>query len=168
MPASGYGLDLTIRGMLTEISQKSRLTTIRNHHGPLQGEKQTNQRAELTAIARAVDIAPIDREARIYTDSHYSMKCLTDWFQSWEAKGWKNSAGRPVENRDLIEPILARIRERDMARARTHIVWVKAHNGNIGNEAADRLANEGAEEKRLEIEVEKMFEEATKTEEFDD
>lgn len=83
------------------------------------------------------------------------MKCLTDWFQNWEAKGWKNSAGKPVENRDLIEPILMRIREREMARAKTHIVWVKAHNGNTGNEAADRLANEGAEEKRLELEIAK-------------
>ncbi|KAL5373788.1 hypothetical protein DPSP01_012405 [Paraphaeosphaeria sporulosa] len=128
----------------------------RNDHGPLPGERQTNQRAELTAIARAIDIVPIDREARIYTDSHYSMKCLTEWFQSWEAKGWKNSAGRPVENRDLIEPILTRIREREMAKAKTHIVWVKAHNGNTGNEAADRLANQGAEEKRQEIEAKKM------------
>ncbi|KAL5453609.1 hypothetical protein PMIN06_005374 [Paraphaeosphaeria minitans] len=128
----------------------------RNNHGPLPGERQTNQRAELTAIARAIDIVPIDREARIYTDSHYSMKCLTDWFQNWEEKGWKNSAGRPVENRDLIEPILTRIRERDMANARTHIVWVKAHNGNPGNEAADRLANDGAEEKRQEIEAKKL------------
>jgi ribonuclease HI len=84
------------------------------------------------------------------------MKCLTEWFQSWEAKGWKNSSGRPVENRDLIEPILARIRERKMAKANTKIVWVKAHNGNTGNEAADRLANEGAEEKRQEIETAKV------------
>ncbi|KAL1602547.1 hypothetical protein SLS60_005963 [Paraconiothyrium brasiliense] len=136
----------------------------RNHHGPLPGERQTNQRAELTAIARAIDIAPIDREARIYTDSHYSMKCLTDWFQNWEAKGWKNSAGRPVENRDLIEPILTRIREREMAKAKTHIVWVKAHNGTAGNEAADRLANEGAEEKRQEVEMEKMAEAKAKRE----
>lgn len=127
----------------------------RNNHGPLAGERQTNQRAELTAIARAVDIVPIDREARIYTDSHYSMKCLTEWFQSWEAKGWKNTAGRPVENRDLIEPIITRIRERDMAKAKTHIVWVKAHVGTPGNEAADRLANQGAEEKRQEIEAKK-------------
>lgn len=89
------------------------------------------------------------------------MKCLTDWFQSWEAKGWKSAAGRPVENRDLIEPILARIRERETARAKTHIVWLKAHNGNTGNEAADRLANEGAEEKRQELEVEKMMKAVT-------
>ena len=145
-----------------------KLMTSRNEHGPLAGERQTNQRAELTAIQRAVDIAPIDRTAMIYTDSHYSVKCLTDWFRSWEAKGWKNSAGRPVENRDLIEPILKRIREREDAGAKTHFVWVKAHNGNNGNEEADRLANKGAEEKRQEIEMENMFNEATKTEEFDD
>lgn len=144
------------------------LKSRRNNHGPLQGEKQTNQRAELTAISRAVDIAPIDREARIYTDSHYSMKCLTEWFQTWESKGWKNAAGRPVENRDLIEPILTRIRERELAGAKTHIMWVKAHNGNTGNEAADMLANAGAEEKRQELEMDKVLNSVDWTNGFED
>lgn len=72
-----------------------------------------------------------------------------------------------MENRDLIEPILARIREREMARAKTNIKWIKAHNGDVGNEGADQLANEGAEEKRIELETERCAKPTTYDERSD-
>ncbi|CAO2648662.1 Nn.00g079290.m01.CDS01 [Neocucurbitaria sp. VM-36] len=116
----------------------------RNVSEPLRGKRQTNQRAELTAVARALDHIAIDREALIITDSNYSIKCLTEWFPTWEKKGWKNSAGKDVENKDLIEPIIARIRERDMCRAKTKFQWIKGHANDPGNVAADALAVQGS------------------------
>ncbi|KAF1844503.1 ribonuclease H-like protein [Cucurbitaria berberidis CBS 394.84] len=116
----------------------------RNVSEALRGNRQTNQRAELTAIARALDHIAIDREARIVTDSNYSIKCLTEWFPKWVERGWKNSSGKDVENRDLIEPIIARIRERDMSRAKTKFQWIKGHANDPGNVAADALAVRGS------------------------
>lgn len=116
----------------------------RNISEALRGKRQTNQRAELTAVARALDHIPIDREAVIVTDSNYSIKCLTEWFPTWEKKGWKNSAGKDVENKDLIEPIIARIRERNMCRAKTKFQWIKGHANDPGNVAADALAVQGS------------------------
>ncbi|KAH7117749.1 ribonuclease H-like domain-containing protein [Dendryphion nanum] len=126
----------------------------RNVSEPLHGEKQSNQRAELMACKRAMDIAPIDRTVEIRTDSNYSIQCLTKWFVGWE-KGnkWLNSAGKPVENRDIIEPTIARIREREQAGAKTIFVHVYGHTGHDGNEAADALAKNGAREASLQPEV---------------
>ncbi|EMD59916.1 hypothetical protein GGP41_008959 [Bipolaris sorokiniana] len=115
----------------------------RNVGEPLRGERQTNQRAELVAIARALDHVPIDRDVEIRTDSYYSIRCLREWFQNWETKGWRNAAGKSVENKELIQPILARIRERLTCKGKTTFVWVKGHSTDIGNIAADALANEG-------------------------
>ncbi|KAE8834604.1 hypothetical protein PTNB85_05937 [Pyrenophora teres f. teres] len=117
----------------------------RNVSEPLRGSKQTNQRAELVAIARALDHVPIDRDVEIRTDSMYSKKCLQEWFYNWEKKNWYNSAGKEVENKDLIQPIIARIRERERCRAKTKITWVKGHAIDEGNIAADALANGGSD-----------------------
>lgn len=117
---------------------------------PLLGDnRQTNQRAELTAIARAIDIAPIDRSAIIYTDSNYSIRCVTEWCKRWVQTGWRNAAGKPVENKDIIEPILARIEERKLAGAFTEFKWVKGHASDEGNIGADALANDGASEAKI-------------------
>ncbi|KAF2016466.1 ribonuclease H-like protein [Aaosphaeria arxii CBS 175.79] len=116
---------------------------------PLQ-PKPTNQRAELTAIKRAVELAPIDKEVLIYSDSNYAIKCVTEWFQRWEKNGkWLTSGGKPVENRDLVEPVIARIREREMAGARTKFQWIKGHADNAGNTAADSLARGGSRQATL-------------------
>lgn len=80
----------------------------------------------------------------IHTDSKYSIQCLTDWFIKWEKNGWKSSTGRPVENKDLVEPILVRIRERDACRAKTSFKWIKGHANDPGNVAADCLAVQGS------------------------
>jgi ribonuclease HI len=116
----------------------------RNISEPLRGERQTNQRAELTAIARALDHVAIDRTLTIHTDSNYSIKCLTEWFQKWETNKWRNSSGKEVENKDLIKPIIARIREREMCGAKTHLKWIKGHANDPGNTAADLLAVQGS------------------------
>lgn len=121
------------------------LTACRNVSERLSGPRQTNQRAELTAIQRAVDIAPIDVDVEIYSDSKYSISCVTEWFQNWRRNGWKTSAGKPVDNRDIIEPIIARIEDRQRANAKTKFVWVRGHNNDPGNTAADLLAVQGAQ-----------------------
>jgi ribonuclease HI len=117
---------------------------VRNISEALRGKRQTNQRAELTAVARALDHVPIDRAVLIHTDSNYSIKCLTEWFQKWETQNWKNSSGKDVENKDLIEPIIARIRERSMCRAKTDFKWIKGHGNDPGNIQADILAVQGS------------------------
>ncbi|KAH8723548.1 ribonuclease H-like domain-containing protein [Phaeosphaeriaceae sp. PMI808] len=116
----------------------------RNVSEALRGTRQTNQRAELTAVARALDHIPIDRDALIYTDSYYSIRCLTEWFPKWETTGWKSSSGKDVENRDLIEPTITRIREREMCKATTKLQWLKGHSNHPGNVAADKLAVQGS------------------------
>ncbi|KAF1831705.1 ribonuclease H-like protein [Decorospora gaudefroyi] len=116
----------------------------RNVSEPLRGERQTNQRAELVAVARALDHIPIDRSTLIVTDSNYSIKCLEEWCIRWEKNGWKNAAGKSVENRDLVEPILARIKERKLCKADTKFEWIKGHSNHPGNVGADLLAVGGS------------------------
>ena len=78
------------------------------------------------------------------TDSKYSIDCLTSWFINWRRNGWKNSAGKTVENKDLIENILAKIEEREGLRVKTSFEWTKGHSISEGNIQADRLAVIGA------------------------
>jgi ribonuclease HI len=120
--------------------------TPRNISEALQGELQTNQRAELTAILRALEIAPTHREIHIYTDSNYSINCVTTWCKKWKTNNWLTSAKQPVMNKDLIEDILARIREREGLGSATKFNWIKGHSNDPSNVAADRLAVSGAEQ----------------------
>jgi ribonuclease HI len=113
----------------------------------LEGEPQTNNRAELTGILRALEIASrdMDRDMEILTDSNYSINCCTVWFSSWIKKGWMTSTGKPVENKDLIEQILAELDKRERAGVKTKFTWVQGHANDYGNEAADKLANLGTD-----------------------
>lgn len=115
----------------------------RNVSERLEGEPQTNQRAELTAILRALQAVSVDQDVRIISDSKYSISCVTQWYTNWERNGWKTQ-GKDVKNRDLIEAIRAKIQDRDDSGTQTMFQWVKGHADDIGNIAADRLAVMGA------------------------
>ena len=113
----------------------------------LPGPRQTNQRAELTALKRALAIIPMNSPVVVYSDSNYAIKCVTEWFQNWEARGWVTSGNggkKQVENRDIVEEVLKLIREREQAGGKTKFEWVKGHAGDEGNVGADRLAVKGA------------------------
>lgn len=105
----------------------------------------TNQIAELYAIYSAIDHVmrhhkdEIVRDGLIiYTDSKYSIGCLTTWYHNWKRNGWINSKGQPVANQKLIQSIL-----QISTGLKIEYRHVKAHNGDQYNEWADRLANDG-------------------------
>ncbi|OJD28694.1 ribonuclease h [Diplodia corticola] len=116
----------------------------RNVSEGLAGPRQTNQRAELTAIQRALDITPLQRDVTIFSDSNYSINCVTVWFVNWRKNNWVTASKKPVENKDLVETIIARIEEREKLGSKTIFTWLKGHADDPGNIAADELAVQGA------------------------
>ncbi len=120
------------------------MAVFRNISESLPGLRQTNQRAELTAIFRALEIVPRNRDVTIVTDSRYAIDCVTSWYVNWRKNGWKTSTGKTVENKDLVESILAKIEERKLFEVRTNFEWIKGHANHPGNVEADKLAVNGA------------------------
>ena len=59
----------------------------------LEGPKQTNQVAELTAcilgIEKLISLNMIN-DITIKTDSMYTINCIDTWFDGWKKRGWKN------------------------------------------------------------------------------
>jgi ribonuclease HI len=97
----------------------------------------TNNRMELTAVIRALQALKRPVEARVFTDSEYVRRGVTEWLSAWKARGWRTADRKPVKNQDLwqeLDPLAA------AQRIEWH--WVKGHSGNPGNERVDRLANE--------------------------
>jgi ribonuclease HI len=100
----------------------------------------TNNRMELTAVIEALGALTRRSKVRVYTDSQYVQKGISEWIHSWKRRGWKTADKKPVKNEDLW-------RRLDEA-AQQHEVewhWVKGHAGHPENERADALANQGIE-----------------------
>jgi ribonuclease HI len=116
----------------------------RNISERLEGDLQTNQRAELTAILRALQVVPLEQHVMIRTDSQYSINCVTVWAPGWEKKQWKTAQGEDVKNRDLVEAIRAHLKLREQRQTQTVFKWLKGHSTDEGNNAADQLAVSGA------------------------
>lgn len=71
-------------------------------------KKITNQRAELYAILEVFkilkeNINQKEKKINIYSDSMYSINCLTVWRYNWEKNNWINSKKEPVLNQDIIK-----------------------------------------------------------------
>jgi ribonuclease HI len=98
----------------------------------------TNNRMELTAVIRALESLEGRRRVRLYTDSQYVQKGITEWIHDWKRRGWRTAGRKPVKNVDLW------MRLDELARG--HDVewhWVRGHAGHPENERADALANKG-------------------------
>jgi ribonuclease HI len=103
----------------------------------LPGKIQTNNRAEIYAIIRAIEMC-LDKEKmlEIKTDSMYVVNAYNLWISKWIENDWKRDNGKPVLNRDLFERMIKLID----SRKRILITYVKGHSGIHGNIEADRLA----------------------------
>jgi len=98
----------------------------------------TNNRMELTAPIRALEALTRPSHVRVYTDSQYVQKGISEWVRAWKRRGWRTADRKPVKNVDLWTRLdeLAALHEVEWH-------WVKGHAGHVENERADRLANQG-------------------------
>lgn len=101
----------------------------------------TNNRMEIKAAIMGLLYFKEKADIKIYTDSNYLKLGITEWIKKWKQNGWKNSNRKEVSNKDLWI-------ELDSLNSFHNVKWhwVKAHNGNVGNEKADSLACNAIEE----------------------
>lgn len=97
----------------------------------------TNNRMELTAVIKALELVKHPCNIELTTDSKYVQKGVTEWINNWKKNGWKTSNKKPVKNVDLWQQ-LDTIHKKHKVSWR----WVKGHSNHRENEIADQLANE--------------------------
>ena len=140
--------------------------TLGEYYGALPGQVQTNNRSELAAIEAALQLAWGSTHHDCIVMADCNMACMgidnmeeewawrralgvSGWMSRWEKNGWRTSAGRRVSHTDIWKRILSWLRRFEDAPARrVQVRYVKAHNGEEGNERADTLAKLGADLRR--------------------
>ena len=98
----------------------------------------TNNKMELTAVIKGFENLNNASEVLVKTDSTYVINGITKWLPNWKAKGWINSAKKPVANKDLWEQL-----ESLISNHKVDWLWVKGNSGDDENERADELARKG-------------------------
>jgi ribonuclease HI len=94
-------------------------------------EPQTNQRAELTALLRGLEVA--ERQIRgnphakiqIWSDSEYSINCASVWGPKWKSRGWKKQGGE-IQHLDLIRILVEKTQVLGFT---IQYKWLKGHKG---------------------------------------
>ncbi len=97
----------------------------------------TNNRMEMTAAIRALELLKASCRVDLHTDSKYVMQGITEWLPGWKARGWKTADKKPVKNEDLWKAL-----EEAAARHDVKWHWVKGHSGHPYNDRADTLATQ--------------------------
>ncbi len=99
----------------------------------------TNNQMELKAAISALSYFKTPCKIKIYTDSEYVLKGITQWIFKWKKNGFKTKDGKPVKNRELWE-------ELDKLNQFHRVIWnkVPAHSGDFYNEKVDKIAKETA------------------------
>ena len=117
----GWGAYIDNAGLITELSGRE--------------EDTTNNRMELKAVIEALNSFTSKTNLNLYTDSKYVMDGSSKWIENWKKNGWKTAQKKAVKNQDLWIELDKLIHFHQI-----HWVWVKGHDGNLGNERADYLA----------------------------
>lgn len=118
----GWGAVLVYNGIEKEISGAEMHTT--------------NNRMELTAVIKALQLLKEPCEVELTTDSKYVCDAVNKgWVYGWKKKGWIKSDKKAALNVDLWEELLKQLNIHKVT-----FIWVKGHNGHPYNEKCDKLA----------------------------
>ena len=102
----------------------------------------SNTRAELAAIAQAVELAPIGKDLVILIDIAAAIRRLT-WFRR---KDFRPHPSR-TKDYDIVQELVMGIYKRGRKGAHTTLVKVHGHTGEPLHALADAMATEGADRK---------------------
>lgn len=102
----------------------------------------TNNYAELYAGLSAINLAnsyPVEY-FELISDSKYLLQGIDEWMHNWKSNNWVSKNGSVIANVDMWKVIYDKwITIKDKSK----LTWVKGHDGNVGNEYADRYATCG-------------------------
>lgn len=105
----------------------------------------TNNLAELVAATNALTI-PIYQDVNkvtLFTDSKYVVVGANEWLHKWKANGFLKTDGTLITNKNewlMLDEQINKVKEKNID---LNIEWVKGHNGDLGNDTADKLATIG-------------------------
>jgi ribonuclease HI len=124
----GWGAILLYEGREKELSGGNKSTT--------------NNRMELTAVIKGLEVLKQPCRVAVHSDSRYIVDAINKgWLENWMAQGWrrgkgaKKGRGQPVLNVDLWQRLVKLL---EVHQVEFH--WIPGHMGYPGNEWADRLA----------------------------
>jgi len=119
----GYGAVLQYGNNRKEISEGYKLTT--------------NNRMEMLACIKALEILKYPCEVSLFSDSKYVINGIEKgWAKKWEANNWKRNKNEMAKNPDLWSRLLRLCESHNVT-----FTWVKGHAGNKENERCDELTN---------------------------
>lgn len=122
----GYGAILVHGEYRKEISGGFRMTT--------------NNRMEMTACIKALEMLKYPCKIKLYSDSKYLVDGVSKgWAKRWQANNWKRNKKDMAENIDLWEKLLTLIDQHEI-----EFIWVKGHSGHPENERCDELVKQAA------------------------
>lgn len=99
-------------------------------------ELTTNNRMELTAVLKALEILKEPCKVDIYSDSKYFIDSIQKgWATSWKNNNWIKSNNKKALNPDLWDSILKYLEIHE-----TSFHWIKGHSGHPENERCDKIA----------------------------
>ena len=127
----GYGIILSYKGIVKEISEGYRFTT--------------NNRMELLAVIIGLEkLKEPNQNVLIISDSKYVIDSVVKgWLFSWEKKKFLKK-----KNPDLWKRFLLVYKKH-----KVNFKWIRGHSGHAENERCDQLAVEASTKPKLKIDV---------------
>ena len=100
---------------------------------------------EYRAVAEALATLPSGAQAVVFCDNQSLVLNLAKQLANWARSDFANVDPQIVESARSIDTC---IRDKKLV---VRFQWLRAHNGNTGNERADELAAQGAREAKAEL-----------------
>ena len=100
----------------------------------------TSQRMELIAAIRGLEALNDRRRVRVFSDSQYLVRGMSEWLQGWIRNG-RLETPDALKNQDLWRQLASLSDKHEVAWE-----WVPGHAGHPFNERCDKLAKRAAEE----------------------
>ena len=112
--------------------------------------RQTNQVAELLAIEYILCVGRNSNRIEIYSDSSYSINCLTNQYLWWLNNNMLTKASKTPYNINIIQLIIDKVVELKNRGIDVYFIKVTGHSYNIRNNNAYVMVQEGVEIARRE------------------
>lgn len=101
-------------------------------------KETTNNRMELTAVIKGLEIIKEPCDVEIYSDSTYVVDSIEKgWLLGWQKNNWKKSDKKGVKNIELWKELIEFLKVHNIK-----FIKVKGHSDNEYNNRCDKLAVE--------------------------